>query len=76
MLVRYFAASEDAAGRPEERLEVATVGDLRSALTTRYGASMSHILDVGSLVVDGVVTSDPARRIRTQVDVLPPFSGG
>ncbi|MGN6743094.1 MAG: MoaD/ThiS family protein [Amnibacterium sp.] len=75
--VRYFAAAADAAGREEEVLEVEpTAGALRAVLAERYGAPMRRVLEVGSLLVDGVVTRDPQRPIRRAVDVLPPFAGG
>jgi molybdopterin converting factor small subunit len=75
--VRYFAAAAEAAGREEEVLEVEpTAGALRSVLAERYGPAMQRVLDVGSLLVDGVVTRDPARQLRERVDVLPPFAGG
>jgi molybdopterin converting factor small subunit len=75
--VRYFAAAAEAAGREEELLEVEpTAGALRTVLADRYGPAMRRVLDVGSLLVDGVVTRDPARPLRARVDVLPPFAGG
>ena len=75
--VRYFAAAAEAAGREEEQLETEpTAGALRALLAERYGAGMQRVLDVGSLLVDGVVTRDPARPVRSRVDVLPPFAGG
>jgi molybdopterin synthase sulfur carrier subunit len=75
--VRYFAAAAEAAGREEERLEVEpTAGALRAELAARYGPAMQRVLDVGSLLVDGVVTRDPSRPVRSRVDVLPPFAGG
>ena len=75
--VRYFAAAAEAAGRDEEVLEVEpTAGALRALLAERYGAPMRRVLEVGSLLVDGVVTRDPQRPVRRAVDVLPPFAGG
>ena len=75
--VRYFAAAAEAAGRDEEQVTVeATAGALRSWLAERYGADMQRVLDAGSLLVDGTVTRDPARPLRSSVDVLPPFAGG
>ena len=76
--VRYFAAAADAAGRADETLEVggATVGDLRSTLLARYGEPMERVLRSGSILVDGVVSRDPQRRLGTGADVLPRFSGG
>lgn len=75
--VRYFAAAAEAAGREEEVLEVEpTAGALRALLAERYGAPMRRVLEVGSLLVDGVVTRDPERAVHRAVDVLPPFAGG
>src|SRR3954469_17719262 len=75
--VRYFAAAAEAAGREEEVLEVEpTAGAVRAVLADRYGPAMARVLGVGSLLVDGVVTRDPARPVRERVDVLPPFAGG
>jgi molybdopterin converting factor small subunit len=76
VLVRYFAAAEDAAGRAEETLDAATAGELRALLADRYGGAMERVLASGSFLVDGVVTRDPERALGARVDVLPPFSGG
>jgi molybdopterin synthase sulfur carrier subunit len=75
VLVRYFAAAAEAAGRDEERLTASTVGELRDTLLTSYPA-LAPVLAKGSFLVDGVVTRDPARAVGARVDVLPPFSGG
>ena len=75
--VRYFAAAAEAAGTEEEELEVEpTAGALRALLVDRHGAGMARVLEVGSLLVDGVVTRDPQRPLLRRVDVLPPFAGG
>lgn len=75
--VRYFAAAAEAAGREQEVLRVGpTAGALRDLLQDRYGPAMARVLQVGSLLVDGVVTRDPDRPLRATVDVLPPFAGG
>jgi sulfur-carrier protein len=77
VLVRYFAAAADAAGREEESLpRLATVGELRALLASRYGSAMERVLASGSFLVDGVVSRDDSRTIGTRVDVLPPFAGG
>lgn len=77
VLVRYFAAAAEAAGREEESLAgVATVGELRGLLSTRYGSAMDRVLASGSFLVDGIVSRDDSRTIGTRVDVLPPFAGG
>jgi len=75
VLVRYFAAAAEAAGREEERLSAATVGELRDTLLASY-PTMGAVLSKGSFLVDGIVTRDPARALGARVDVLPPFSGG
>jgi sulfur-carrier protein len=75
ILVRYFAAAAEAAGRDEEHLVAATVGELRDTLLASYPA-LAPVLAKGSFLVDGVVTRDPARAIAARVDILPPFSGG
>ncbi|CAN5236142.1 MoaD/ThiS family protein [soil metagenome] len=75
--MRYFAAAADAAGLEEENLpRVATVGELRAVLTSRYGSAMERVLASGSFLVDGIVSRDDSRTIGTRVDVLPPFAGG
>ena len=78
VLIRYFAAAAEAAGRADEVWDapVATVGELRDALSARYGAAMTRVLESGSFLVDGVVSRDPARALGQRVDVLPPFAGG
>jgi molybdopterin synthase sulfur carrier subunit len=79
VLVRYFAAAAEAAGREEETLDVATdatVGDVSSALVARYGAAMARVVASGSFLVDGIVSRDAARGVGARIDVLPPFSGG
>src|SRR5690606_36077977 len=75
VLVRYFAAAAEAAGREEEHLPATTVGELRETLLASYPA-MAAVLAKGSFLVDGIVTRDPARALGSRVDVLPPFSGG
>jgi molybdopterin converting factor small subunit len=75
VLVRYFAAAAEAAGREEETLAASTVGELRDTLLASHPA-LEPVLAKGSFLVDGVVTRDPARAVRERVDVLPPFSGG
>ena len=77
VVVRYFAAAAEAAGREEQVLHVEpVVGALRAELAARYGPVMRRVLETGSLLVDGVVTRDPDRPIHARVDVLPPFAGG
>lgn len=76
--MRYFAAAEEAAGRPEERIDVpdATVGGLQAVLVARYGEAMERVVRSGSFLVGGVVSRDPSHELSGTVDVLPPFAGG
>jgi sulfur-carrier protein len=78
VLVRYFAAAEEAAGRPEERLTLkdATVASLQAELVARYGEPMARVVRTGSFLVGGVVSRDPSHPLTATVDVLPPFAGG
>jgi molybdopterin synthase sulfur carrier subunit len=77
LLVRYFAAAAEAAGRDEEHLPaLSTVGQLKSLLVQRYGDAMARVVASGSFLVDGVVSRDDARSLGERVDVLPPFAGG
>jgi molybdopterin synthase sulfur carrier subunit len=77
IVVRYFAAAADAAGREEESLPVVeTVGALRGVLIEKYGDAMARVLASGSFLVDGVVSRDDSRELGLRVDVLPPFAGG
>lgn len=79
VLVRYFAAAAEAAGREEEVLTLdqpATLGSLRSLLAEQYGAAMQRVMASGSFLVDGVVRRDPQQVLGSRVDVLPPFAGG
>ncbi len=77
VLVRYFAAAAEAAGRDEELLTgVSTVGELKALLVERYGDAMARVLASGSFLVGGVVSRDDARALELRVDVLPPFAGG
>ncbi|HEV7742947.1 MAG TPA: MoaD/ThiS family protein [Pseudolysinimonas sp.] len=76
VLVRFFAAAAEAAGRDEQTLSASTVGELRADLEKRYGDAMARVLRNGSFLVDGVVSRDPAKPLANRVDVLPPFAGG
>jgi molybdopterin synthase sulfur carrier subunit len=77
VLVRYFAAASEAAGRLEENVDaVPTVGELRTLLINRYGDAMARVLQSGSFLVDGIVSRDDTKALGSRVDVLPPFAGG
>ena len=79
--LRYFAAAADAAGRPEERLDLpagTTLAGLREQLAGR-GLEMARVVPICSFLVNSVST--PADSLTPlsdgdAVDVLPPFAGG
>jgi molybdopterin converting factor small subunit len=76
VVVRFFAAAAEAAGRDEQTSSATTVGELRAELEQSYGDAMARVLRNGSFLVDGIVSRDPGRALGGRVDVLPPFSGG
>jgi len=74
--VRYFAAAEEAVGRPEERRDEPTLEALRAALLAET-PGLRGVLPRCAILVDGVrVDADAALGPETLVDVLPPFAGG
>ncbi len=81
LVLRYFAAAADAAGRPEERLDLptgTTLAGLREQLAGR-GLEMARVVPICSFLVNSVST--PADSLTPlsdgdAVDVLPPFAGG
>ena len=76
--VRYFAGAAEAADTTEDRMDAATIGDLRAQLGTRYGSEFDRILGRCSLLVNGSRAQDDAVPLvgGDTVDVLPPFAGG
>ena len=79
--LRYFAAAAEAAGRPEERLDLptgTTLAGLREQLAGQ-GLEMARVIPICSFLVNSVST--PADSLTPladgdAVDVLPPFAGG
>ena len=78
--VGYYAAAEDAAGTPSERLHThaTTVGELAREVCERHGEPLASIVTVSSFLVGDETTRDPKTSIDgvSAVDVLPPFAGG
>jgi molybdopterin converting factor small subunit len=76
--VRYWAGARAAAGREEEAVDAATVGDLLAAIGAR--PQLARVLSAASLLVDGTAVrrEDTDHRLPqgSVVDVLPPFAGG
>ena len=79
--LRYFAAAAEAAGRPEERLDLpagTTLAGLREQLAGR-DLEMARIVPICSFLVNSVSTPADSLTPLTDgdaVDVLPPFAGG
>jgi molybdopterin converting factor small subunit len=77
--LRYWAAAKEAAGIAEERVRAASLAEALAAARERHGARLAAVLDVASLLVDGVrARPDDARDLPdgAVVEVLPPFAGG
>jgi molybdopterin converting factor small subunit len=77
--VRYFAGARAAAGVPEDEVPPGcTLDQLVAALVARRGARLAPVLQVASLLVDGVAWRERDRPLPDPavVDVLPPFAGG
>ncbi|WP_432982475.1 MoaD/ThiS family protein [Dactylosporangium sp. CA-233914] len=77
LLVRYFAGARAAAGRPEEKVEAATLAELVAAVTAER-PRLAGVLTACSFLVDGTAwrDRDAALPPAATVDVLPPFAGG
>lgn len=78
MRVRFFAAAAEAAGATEVEMPgPVLLGELRTALSHRYGPEFAGVLDRCSVMVDGARPGDTDRIAEDSVvDVLPPFAGG
>jgi MoaD family protein len=74
-----FARAREAAGRRDEVLEAATLGELLALATSRYGPGFAAVLDASRVWVNGdEPTAGPATALSDgdEVAVLPPVSGG
>ncbi|WP_408929906.1 MoaD/ThiS family protein [Corynebacterium axilliensis] len=81
--VHYFAAARAAAGRAQDTVEAATLGELLNVLRDRHtgsteaGMSFAEVLERCTFLVDGASASEDAVLSgASRVDVLPPFAGG
>ena len=79
MLIRYFAGAAEAAGVPEETIQLG--GPIGVAeLVENLGAGrdrLSRVLEVSALLVDGrIARAEDVVAPGARVDVLPPFAGG
>ena len=76
--VRLFAAARAAAGVAEVAMTVGTVAELRERLGKDFGPELVRVLQVSSVLVDGISASDDLVPLSegATVDILPPFAGG
>ncbi len=79
--VRWFAAAGEAAGRPDEVLEVdgtTTTETLLAGAVEAHGPQLGRVLAACSVLVDGQLDEHRGQVLApgATVDVLPPFAGG
>lgn len=75
--VRLFAALREIAGSTLVEAEGSTVGEVVSALESRYGDRFERVARSGSVIVDGDrASADRALTGEEDVALLPPVSGG
>ncbi len=79
MVVRYFAAASEAAGKRSEVVDASTmtVGEVK-AILTKENPTLARVFEISSLLADGVRVTDEDTQMAgvAQLDVLPPFAGG
>ena len=74
-----FARAREAAGRRDDVVEAATLGDVLAVARDRYGAEFCGVLDASRVWLNG---DEPASGLATaltdgdEVAILPPVSGG
>jgi molybdopterin converting factor small subunit len=75
--IRLFAAARDAAGTGRDELPGATVGEVLTVATHRYGATFASVLASCRLWVNGEPAApEDAIGPADELAVLPPVSGG
>lgn len=77
--VRYWGAAREAAGRAEDGVEATTLRDAVLAVADTYGERFRRIVEMSTIVVDGVRLppyADPDLRDGSVVEIMPPFAGG
>ena len=76
-VLRLFAAAREAAGTGRDDVPGATVAEVLSAATERYGATFAHVLETCRIWVNGDAAAPGDRVAPTdEIAVLPPVSGG
>jgi MoaD family protein len=77
--VLFFARAREVAGRRDDTIEAATLGDLLAAVRERYGPAFGEVLDTSRVWLNGdepELGSSTPLMARDEVAVLPPVSGG
>lgn len=76
-VLRLFASAREAAGTARDEVGGATVGDVLSTATARYGHAFAQVLATCKIWVNGdEAAADTPVRATDEVAVLPPVSGG
>jgi molybdopterin synthase sulfur carrier subunit len=76
-VVRFFAQAKDAAGCGRSEVPGATVAQVLSACSDRFGTDLAAIIDTSRIWVNGEFASADTPVVETdEVAVLPPVSGG
>lgn len=78
MLVSFYAAAADAAGRRQQVVDEPLTPDALIDLLGRDQPELAAVLARCSILVDGRRVTDPAVQLpqTARVDLLPPFAGG
>jgi molybdopterin synthase sulfur carrier subunit len=77
--VLLFARAREAAGRRDDVIEAATLGEVLAVARDRYGAEFGEVLDTSRVWVNGdeaVSGLATALSAGDEVAILPPVSGG
>jgi sulfur-carrier protein len=75
----FFARAREAAGRRDDTVDAATLGDVLAVLRERYGPDFTAVLDGSRVWING---DEPGAGAATtlaegdEVAILPPVSGG
>jgi sulfur-carrier protein len=83
VIIRYWAAAKEAAGRPEESVAAATLADALGAVVASRAPDtrLRDVLERSSVLIDGT-RANRANAAEVPlpegavIEVLPPFAGG
>jgi molybdopterin synthase sulfur carrier subunit len=77
--LRLFAAARDAAGRPSDEVEAATLGEVLAVARRSYGDGFGAVLESARVWINGDEPTDGDAAVLhdgDEVAVIPPVSGG